>query len=82
MDISTFANLVSALAVVIGVAFAMVQLRYHRLARQREGAMALVQSFETLSSRARCTWSTRCRKGSTSAPWWNSLAPTCPAPTC
>ena len=47
MDLKDAANLISTLAVIAGVFFAVIQLRQHGRARDREAALALVQSFQT-----------------------------------
>jgi hypothetical protein len=49
MDISTFANLINALAVTAGVIFAAVQIRQYRQRRRRDAMSALVRSFQTPS---------------------------------
>ena len=41
--------MIQAIAVVIGVAFAMVQLRQYRRDKQREAAIELLHSFQTPS---------------------------------
>lgn len=47
MSLDSIADLVAAVTLVIGLAFAIVQLRYFRLAREREVALELVHSFQT-----------------------------------
>lgn len=47
MDISTFANLVNALAVTAGVIFAATQIRDYRRQRRRDSMLALVRSFQS-----------------------------------
>ena len=47
MDIAVIADVVSAVAVLLGLGFAGVQLRHFRLTRQRELALELVHSFQT-----------------------------------
>ena len=49
MDISTFANLINALAVTAGVIFAAVQIRQYRQRRRRDAMSALVRSFKIAS---------------------------------
>src|SRR6266576_6086932 len=46
MDISTFANLVNAIAVTAGVIFAATQIRDYRRQRHRESMLSLVRSFQ------------------------------------
>ncbi|PYK38220.1 MAG: hypothetical protein DME49_08740 [Verrucomicrobia bacterium] len=47
MEISTFANLVNALAVTAGVIFAATQIRDYRCQRRRDSMLALVRSFQS-----------------------------------
>ena len=46
MDISTFANLVNAIAVTAGVIFAAVQIRHYRQQQRRDAMLELVRSFQ------------------------------------
>lgn len=46
MDISTFANLINALAVTGGVIFAAIQIRDYRQQRKRDSMLSLVRSFQ------------------------------------
>jgi hypothetical protein len=46
MDISTFANLVNAIAVTAGVIFAATQIVDYRRQRHRESMLSLVRSFQ------------------------------------
>ncbi len=45
--ISTISTIISATTLVVGVAFAIVQLRHFRAMREREVALELVHSFQT-----------------------------------
>jgi hypothetical protein len=47
MDLSTFANLVNAIAVTAGVIFAATQIREYRQQRRRDSMLALVRSFQS-----------------------------------
>jgi hypothetical protein len=47
MDISTFANLVNAIAVTAGVIFAAAQIRHYRQGRKRDAMLELVRSFQS-----------------------------------
>src|ERR1700694_3282753 len=47
MDISTFANLINAIAVTAGVIFAAAQIRDYRRQRKRDSMLALVRSFQS-----------------------------------
>jgi hypothetical protein len=47
MDISTFANLLNAIAVTAGVIFAVVQVRQYRQRRRRDVMLELVRSFQS-----------------------------------
>ena len=47
LDLGTLAELVSAIAVVIGLVFAVVQLRQFRRAQEREACLALLRSYQT-----------------------------------
>ena len=47
MDISTWANLINAIAVTAGVIFAATQIRDYRAQRRRESMLNLVQSFQS-----------------------------------
>jgi hypothetical protein len=47
MDLATFVDLISALTLVCGFGFAVVQLRLHRAARDREIGLELLRSFQT-----------------------------------
>ncbi len=47
MDLSTFANLINAVAVTAGVIFAATQIRDYRAQRRRESMLNLVQSFQS-----------------------------------
>lgn len=47
MDLGTFAELISAGAVVIGLLFAVVQLRQFRRIQEREAGLALLRSYQT-----------------------------------
>src|SRR6201987_6202537 len=47
MDISTFANLINAIAVTAGVIFAATQIRDYRRQRKRDSMLNLVQSFQS-----------------------------------
>jgi len=49
MTIETIFQAVEALAVVVGVGFAMVQVRQFRLQKRREAALELMHSFQTPS---------------------------------
>ena len=49
MDLSTFANLVNAVAVTAGVIFAAVQIRHYRQQQRREAMLELVRSFQNPS---------------------------------
>ena len=46
MDISTFANLINAIAVTAGVIFAATQIRDYRKQRKRDSMLSLVRSFQ------------------------------------
>ena len=46
MDLSTFANVINAVAVTAGVIFAVVQIRDYRRHRQRDAMLNLVRSFQ------------------------------------
>ena len=47
MDLGTIANLISAGAVVVGLVFAVVQLRQFRRTQEREACLALLRSYQT-----------------------------------
>ena len=47
MDLASFAEVVSAIAVVIGLGFAVTELKRHRERKSRESTLALVQTFQT-----------------------------------
>jgi hypothetical protein len=47
MDLSTFANVVNAIAVTAGVIFAAAQIRYYRQRRRRDAMLELVRSFQS-----------------------------------
>src|SRR5947199_8306121 len=47
MDISTLANLITAIAVTAGVIFAATQIRYYRQRRRRDAMLGLVRSFQS-----------------------------------
>ena len=47
MDLSTFANLINAIAVTAGVIFAAVQIRHYRQRRRRDAMLELVRSFQS-----------------------------------
>jgi len=47
MDLSTFANLINAIAVTAGVIFAATQIRDYRRQRRRDSMLALVRSFQS-----------------------------------
>ena len=47
MDISTFANLINAIAVTAGVIFAATQIRDYRRQRKRDSMLSLVRSFQS-----------------------------------
>jgi hypothetical protein len=47
VDISTFANVVNAVAVTAGVIFAAAQIRYYRQRRRRDSMLELVRSFQS-----------------------------------
>ena len=47
MDLGTFAELTSAGAVVIGLLFAVVQLRQFRRTQEREAGLAMLRSYQT-----------------------------------
>ena len=47
MDVSTFANIVNAIAVTAGVIFAAAQIRYYRQRRRRDAMLELVRSFQS-----------------------------------
>lgn len=47
MDISTLANLINAIAVSVGVLFAVVQIRQYRERRRRDVMLELVRSFQS-----------------------------------
>jgi hypothetical protein len=47
LDLGTLAELVSAIAVVIGLVFAVVQLRQFRRVQEREACLALLRSYQT-----------------------------------
>lgn len=49
MSIEVFFQIVEALAVVIGVGFAMIQVRQYRRDKHREAAMELLHAFQTPS---------------------------------
>lgn len=46
-DLGTIADLTSAAAVVVGLLFALVQLRQFRRVQEREAGMALLRSYQT-----------------------------------
>jgi len=48
MDVSTIAELVTALTLVVGVVFAVIQVRHLRGSREREAALELLHSFQTV----------------------------------
>jgi len=47
VDLSTFANLINAIAVTAGVIFAAVQIRHYRQQRRRDAMLELVRSFQS-----------------------------------
>jgi hypothetical protein len=47
VDISTFANVVNAIAVTAGLIFAAAQIRYYRQRRRRDSMLELVRSFQS-----------------------------------
>ncbi len=47
MSVEVFFQIIEALAVVVGVGFAMVQVRQYRRDKHREAAMELLHSFQT-----------------------------------
>ena len=47
MDISTFANLINAIAVTAGVIFAAAQIYQYRQRRHRDAMLELVRSFQS-----------------------------------
>jgi len=47
MDLATLANIINAIAVVAGVIFAAVQIRYYGQRRRRDAMLELVRSFES-----------------------------------
>ena len=47
MDLSTFANLINAIAVTAGVISAAVQIRHYRQRRRRDAMLELVRSFQS-----------------------------------
>lgn len=47
MDLSTFANLVNAVAVTAGVIFAAVQIHHYRQQQRRDAMLELVRSFQS-----------------------------------
>ena len=47
MDVSTFANIVNAIAVTAGVIFAAAQIRYYGQRRRRDAMLELVRSFQS-----------------------------------
>src|SRR2546428_2866600 len=47
MDLSTFANVVNAIAVTAGVIFAAAQIGYYRQRRRRDAMLELVRSFQS-----------------------------------
>ena len=49
MSVEVFFQIVEALAVVIGVGFAMVQVRQYRRDKHREAALERLHSFQTPS---------------------------------
>jgi hypothetical protein len=49
VDISTFANLVNAIAVTAGVIFAAVQIRHYRQRQRRDAMLELIRSFQNPS---------------------------------
>jgi hypothetical protein len=46
-DLATFAELISAAAVVVGLIFAVVQLRQFRRVQEREAGLELLRSYQT-----------------------------------
>jgi len=47
MSLSDVVNLVETVALVVGLAFAVVKLRQYHAARMREAALVLLQSYQT-----------------------------------
>lgn len=47
MDISTFANLINAFALTVGVIFAAAQISHYRQRRRRDVMLELVRSFQS-----------------------------------
>lgn len=47
LNLGTLAELISAIAVVIGLVFAVVQLRQFRRVQEREAGLALLRSYQT-----------------------------------
>jgi hypothetical protein len=49
VDLSTFANVINAVALTAGVVFAAAQIRYYRQRRRRDAMLELVRSFQSPS---------------------------------
>jgi hypothetical protein len=47
MDLSVILNLITAIAVILGIVFGLLQLRHFHLSRKREAALFLINSFQT-----------------------------------
>ena len=47
MDLSTFVELLSAITLILGVVYAVVQLRQYQASRNRDNALELLRSFQT-----------------------------------
>lgn len=47
MELSLFLDIITAVAVILGILFGLVQLRHYHLSRQREADLFLLNSFQT-----------------------------------
>ena len=49
MDLSLMLDLVTVVALILGILFGLVQLRHYHLSRQRDAALYLLNSFQTMT---------------------------------
>lgn len=48
MDLSLILDIITVVAVILGILFGLVQLRHYHLSREREAALLLLNSFQTV----------------------------------
>ncbi len=47
MELSLILNIITAIAVILGILFGLLQLRHYHLSRERDAALLLLNSFQT-----------------------------------